>query len=84
MLRSQGCWSTLSTPRYEDIPLRYEDDGYYEQQQALRKRWGNAQGPPSSAVNPSAAMQAMEDVERLEEEAAEYATLLLKALAPSR
>jgi hypothetical protein len=46
--------------------LDYEDDGYYEQQQALRKRWGQAQQPV--AVDPHAAMQAMDDVQRLEEE----------------
>ena len=52
----------------------YEDDGYYEQQQALRKRWGAAQAAPpnppqnAAAANPNAAMQAMEDVQRLEEE----------------
>jgi hypothetical protein len=54
----------------------YEDDGYFEQQQALRKRWGAAPaaaptgyyGGKAAAANPAAAMQAMEDVQRLEEE----------------
>ncbi len=53
--------------------LNYEDDGYYEQQQALRKRWGQAQ--PPVVVDPHAAMQAMDDVQRLEEELQALATL---------
>ena len=53
--------------------LQYADDGYFEQQQALRKRWGQAQQPV--AVDPHAAMQAMDDVQRLEEELQALATL---------
>ena len=63
----QEAWAA---PREEPADLgAYEDDGYFEQQQALRKRWAVAPAAaPAAAANPAAAMQAMEDVQRLEEE----------------
>ena len=70
----QEAWGS---PREDLADLgAYEDDGYFEQQQALRKRWGaapaaapmNRGGNAAAAANPAAAMQAMEDVQRLEEE----------------
>ena len=51
-----------------DEDTKNSDPEVLEQQQALRKRWDATEPASAQAVNAQAAIEAMEDVQRLEEE----------------